>query len=107
MDGIENLNVSLTYTDTLAAGIMAHTEGEADPDSEWFPLFRIYAVLCLAKGEEVNAEDVHDAWSAWASQYRPGHKSNIPFGDLDEEVKRLDEPYVEAIRWFATAPESP
>nr|WP_210742452.1 hypothetical protein [Mycolicibacterium septicum] len=61
-------------------------------------LFRIYAVLLLAKGLQVTTEDVHNAWVAWMSEIDPTHASLIPFGDLDASTAADDEPYVVAIK---------
>ena len=92
----------LTYVDALASAIMERTENEVNLQSDYFPLFRMYAVLCLVKGEHTTAEDVHDAWVAWASQYRPYHKSSVPFDELPVEIQQLDDVYVDAIRFYAS-----
>ena len=65
------------------------------PDSD--QLFILYALLMRAKGEEVTAEDVHDAWAAWILGREGTHKSLLPFESLDPEIQREDYPYVEAI----------
>jgi hypothetical protein len=67
------------------------------PDENSRLLFRIYAVLALAKGEAVTAEDVHNAWVAWASSINADHESLVPFNELDHETASFDKPYVEAI----------
>jgi hypothetical protein len=64
-------------------------------------LFRLYALLALAKGVEVTAEDVHNAWAVWMSGENPGHQSLRRFTDLDAETRASDEPFVEAIRSVA------
>lgn len=64
-------------------------------------LYRIYAVLCLAKGTEVTIEDVHHAWAAWTAGLRPQHKSLVPFNELTKEVQELDRKYMEAIHVVA------
>jgi hypothetical protein len=61
-------------------------------------LFRIYAVLARAKGVKVTAEDVHDAWCAWALNNDAEHEALVPFGELDADQQALDDPLVEAIR---------
>ena len=61
-------------------------------------LFRMYAVLMRAKGVETQAEDVHDAWSAWVSGTEPDHESAVPFDNLDAETKAADQPFLIAIR---------
>lgn len=71
-------------------------------------LFRLYAVLAVAKGEAVTAEDVHNAWSAWMQQADPHHDSLRPFDELDSTTQAADDPYVDAIhaasRELALAP---
>jgi hypothetical protein len=66
-------------------------------------LFRIYAVLLLAKGSLVSREDVHNAWVAWMLGLDPTHESLIPFSELDAATAADDEPYVAAIRSLAVA----
>jgi hypothetical protein len=69
-------------------------------------LLHIYALLVLTVGPRVTAEHVHDAWSAWRCETRPDHPSLIPFEKLTPEVQKLDDPYVDAIRWIALELES-
>lgn len=61
-------------------------------------LFLIYAVLMRAKGTSVQAEDVHDAWSAWMLGINPKHESIAPYSELDEATRAEDEPFLIAIR---------
>ncbi|GDY71052.1 hypothetical protein SAV31267_005370 [Streptomyces avermitilis] len=61
-------------------------------------MFRIYAVLLEAKGEQVTDEDVHNAWSAWMQSVDSSHAALIPFFDLPPETRAFDAPYAEAIR---------
>lgn len=60
-------------------------------------LFDTYAVLALAKGPKVTDEDVHDAWSAWATKFDPKDGSIIPFEELSPKIQGLDSPYTKAI----------
>lgn len=60
-------------------------------------LCRNYALLCLVLGGDTTSENVHDAWSAWAAEHSPGHKSLVPFSRLSEEVQALDDKYRDAI----------
>jgi hypothetical protein len=95
-----------TYIDAIAKDIFtrAHGGGEATggPTGD-IPLYRLYAVLALAKGEETTAKDVHDAWSAWMLTIHPDHRSLKPFDDLSEETQRMDDRYVAAIHAAAKA----
>lgn len=61
-------------------------------------LYRIYAVLCLAKGSTVSCGDVHNAWVVYTANDEPGHQYNIPFSRLPLEVQALDRSFMEAIR---------
>jgi hypothetical protein len=91
----------LTYIDQLAQAIRAKVAPEYLPEEETTNLFRIYAVLALAKGEAVEAADVHDAWSAWMSEVDSGHRSIKPMAELSSETQAFDEPFAEAIRVVA------
>ena len=71
------------------------------PEEDTRALFRIYAVLLLAKGADVTAADVHNAWSAWMLQTDPTHDAIVPYATLARDVADGDLPYVEAIRAVA------
>lgn len=60
-------------------------------------LFDTYAVLAMAKGSSVTDEDIHDAWSAWATKYDPMDGSIVPFDDLSPDIQNLDSKYTRAI----------
>ena len=90
----------MSYIDEIADRINAELDSEPLSD-EWRPLYRIYAVLALAKGTDTTLRDVHDAWSAYTAGTRPDHRSLIPFDDLTEDVQRLDTPYRDAIHSVA------
>lgn len=89
------------YLDQVANAIRHAVPADALPDGDMLPLFRIYAVLLLAKGEETTRADVHNAWVAWMAERDNNHESLIPFGELDEAVQSEDSPYVVAIRTVA------
>lgn len=95
------------YIDDIARLIA--TEAADQFSGEARTLYRIYAVLCLAKGADTTAEDVHDAWSAWMAGLTPDHRSLIPFSDLTAIVAELDELYRDAIHAVARArfPDTP
>lgn len=60
-------------------------------------LYRIYAVLALAKAPHVSNEDVHDAWVAWQLGIDPAHRSIKPFHELAPDVQDMDASYAAAI----------
>ena len=91
----------MNYLDKLAAEIQRTADPEAMPPDEDLPLYRQYAVLLLAKGQDVTAEDVHNAWVAWASEYDPGSRDLLPFKELSLSVQRKDDMYVDAIHQVA------
>ncbi len=91
----------MNYLDKIAAEIQRMAHPEAEPPDEDLPLYRQYAVLLLAKGQDVTAEDVHNAWAAWASDYDPESRNLLPFKELSLRAQRKDEPYVNAIRQVA------
>jgi hypothetical protein len=91
----------VSYVDDVAEAIRARVATGNLPDADTAPLFRLYAVLALARGEAVTLEDVHDAWAAWMSGRDPEHPSLRPFDELSDEVQRADVPYRDAIRAVA------
>jgi hypothetical protein len=64
-------------------------------------LFDIYAVLLLAKGGDIEARDVHNAWVAWMIRSGGDHESIRPFDDLPKSTQFEDRPFLEAIRRVA------
>ncbi len=91
----------MNYLDLLAAEIQRTADPEATPPDEDLPLYRLYAVLLLAKDAEVTAEDVHNAWVAWASDHDPDSRHLKPFKELSLGVQRKDQRYVDAIHQVA------
>jgi len=91
----------LTYVDEIADAIQRDVPPALLPDGDTRGLFRMYAVLALAKGVGVDLEDVHNAWSAWMSTRDPDHRSIKPLADLEPAVQDADRPYLEAIRRVA------
>lgn len=89
------------YLDELAEAIRGAVPPEVLPDGDTLPLFRVYAVLLLAKGEEVSRSDVHNAWVAWMAEQDGDHDALIPFSDLDSSTQAEDSPYASAIRTVA------
>jgi hypothetical protein len=91
----------MTYLDALAEEIRGAVPGDALPDEETSSLFRIYAVLLMAKGQEVTREDVHNAWVAWMLNRGETHESMVPFADLSAETQAEDSPFMVAVRMVA------
>lgn len=92
-----------SYVDKIAAEIRRTADPEADQADEDLSLYRLYAVLLLAKGKTVTAEDVHNAWAAWASEYAPTHMNLLPFKELSLETKRKDLLYLNAMNRASVA----
>lgn len=88
----------MTYLDRAAEEIRRRVPEKLLPDGDTGLLFRLYAVLLLAKGPDVTTADVHNAWSAWMQTMQPDHQSIRPFEELDPKTQASDEPYAEAIR---------
>jgi hypothetical protein len=88
----------MSYLDDLATTIRGYLPAEALPTGDVDALFRLYAVLALAKGEAVTAEDVHNAWAAWMQESNVDHGSLRPFSELDHATQAEDDPYARAIR---------
>ncbi len=91
----------MTYLDDLAIEIERQVPDDLLPDEDMASLFRLYALLALAKGRAVNAIDVHNAWVAWMQERDPNHRSIRPFEELDVATQASDEPFVRAIRAVA------
>jgi hypothetical protein len=91
----------MTYLDELAAQIERQVPARLLPGDNTALLFRLYALLVLAKGQAVTATDVHDAWAVWMQENNPGHPAIRPFEELDAEMQASDEPFVEAIKAVA------
>lgn len=91
----------MTYIDDLAGAIRRVVPPQMLPEGDSGALFRIYAVLAMAKGEMVVLEDVHDAWAAWMSAQKPDHRSLKPLAELPAEIQGADQPYLDAIRAVA------
>lgn len=92
----------MNYLDKIAAEILRAADPDAVPPYEDLPLYRLYAVLLLAKGKEVMLEDVHNAWAAWASDHEPESRHILPYKELSLSVQRKDQTYVDAIYEVAT-----
>ena len=91
----------MNYLDLLAADIQREADPASSPPDEDLALYRLYAVLLLAKGVEVTDEDVHNAWSAWAAEHDPESPKIAPFKELSLGTQRKDGPYTKAIRSVA------
>lgn len=99
-----NMEVCMNYLVAIAKAIFLITDAKSMGDS-WVPddetLWLAYALLCRSKGEEVTSEDVHDAWSLWATKADPESWSLVPFAELTVEMQSLDDEYRDAIRLVA------
>jgi hypothetical protein len=87
-----------TYLDDLAHAIRALIPDEVGVPDDADDLFALYALLGRAKGTQVAACDVHDAWVLWMQSRGEEHASMVPFEDLDRETQHEDEPFAWAIR---------
>jgi hypothetical protein len=91
----------VTYLGDVAQAIRDEVPPSLIPDEPADSLFLIYAVLALAKGTLVTAEDVHNGWSAWMIGRGQEHESIVPYTDLPDSTRREDDPFVLAIRRVA------
>jgi hypothetical protein len=92
----------MNYVSEIAQRIRREVPQEVLPEGDTDLLFLMYAVLALVVGKDVRAEDVHDTWSAWMTYRDPSHQSIKPFAQLDPEIKKTDQPFVDAIKKVAT-----
>lgn len=95
------MQVTGSFIDKVAAEIRRVSDPEASKLDTDISLYRFYAVLLLAKGREVTPEDVHNAWSAWASEHDTENRNLIPYKELSLAMQRRDDVYVDAIRTVA------
>jgi hypothetical protein len=90
----------MSYITEVADAIRSEVDPRLVPEGDTASLFRLYAVLALAKGTAVTPEDVHNAWAAWMSGNDPTHASIQPFDALSPTVQREDAPSWTAFaRW--------
>jgi hypothetical protein len=88
----------LNYIDQLAQRIREEVPPDALPEGDTTSLFRLYALLGLAKGQAVTAKDVHDAWAVWMTGRDPDHSSIEPFQELSPSTRSEDAPFLAAIK---------
>lgn len=87
-----------SYVRQIANAIRATVQDDADGDDL---LYLVYAVLALAKGEQVTPSDIHDAWAAVAEHRGAAGPDLVPFSELPAHVRGRDEPYAAAVRAVA------
>lgn len=95
----------MNYLDDLADRIRAAVSPGDLPHDDTRDLFRMYALLLLAKGAAVDEADVHNAWVAWMAGRDASHDALLPYEQLATDVAEQDRPYVEAIRLVARGTE--
>ena len=79
------------YLEDVAARIAREAQADfGDPVQR--PLYLLYAILALAKGEATTRRDVHDAWVAWMTMRGEDHESMVPFERLAPEIQSEDGP---------------
>jgi hypothetical protein len=91
----------VNYIQELAMAIRSEVAPSALPCGDSSNLFLMYAVLLLARGENVSREDVHNAWVAWMVSRREEQVSMVPFDHLPSAKQAEDSPFVAAIRTVA------
>jgi len=92
------------YIDEVAQRVASHLAPDELPDQgDVDRLMRGYAVLALAKGVDVTAEDIHNAWAAWMIDVDPVHPALKPYSELDRETQGEDSPYLIAVRAVAAS----
>jgi hypothetical protein len=93
----------MNYLQKIAAEIRNNVPEDALPKEDTSQLFLIYAVLLLARGDDVSRADVHNAWAAWMSTRSEDHESIVPFSELPPETQAQDSAFMIAIRAAARA----
>ena len=87
----------MNYIEKLAKRIREETPADALPSGDVEALFLLYALLAEVKGESIELEDVHDAWSTWMTLRSMPHESVVPFRELSATTQDEDRPFKEAI----------
>lgn len=95
------MNKEENYIEDVSAQIRAKIDPLKLPKDGLDELFASYALLALSKGSRVTNEDVHDAWSTWATQFDPGNDSLVPFDELSPDIQSQDTIFRDAIRQVA------
>lgn len=96
--------MSGNYLVQLATRIRGAVEADVAVPEDSEDLFLAYALLLRAKGSEVTAQDVHDAWVTWMVVRDPTHPSLVPFDELPPEVQSEDLPFLKAIQALVATP---
>jgi hypothetical protein len=96
MDNREN------YIEEIASRIRSEFDSAQLPNEGLDQLFASYALLALTKGPEVTNEDVHDAWSVWATEFDEHNPSLVPFDQLSPETQAEDGRFRDAINKVAS-----
>lgn len=91
----------MNYLELTADALKSAVAPELIPEGDTRLLFLLYALLVRAKGEDVQPEDVHDAWAVWTIMRGDDHESLVEFRKLDTATRAEDDPYVAAIRQVA------
>jgi len=91
----------MNYIEQIAHDIRAEVPAAALPEHDVHDLFLLYALVLLIRGDEVDAEDVHNAWTAWMTLRGQRHPSMVPFAQLSAETQAEDAVFVGAIRIVA------
>lgn len=86
-----------SYIVKIANQIAGRISTDHLPEGDLTRLFLYYAVLHLAKAPNVTNEDVHDAWSAWASEFDVENLTLVPFNQLDYDTQQKDSLYRDVI----------
>lgn len=91
----------MNYIEEIANAIRAEVASSDLPSGDSSGLFLTYAVLLLARGQDVTRRDVHNAWVAWMVSRGEKHESMVPFDQLPSDTQAEDSPFVAAIRTVA------
>jgi hypothetical protein len=94
-------NTDENYITEVAQKIREQISPDKLPADGLDQLFASYALLALSRGTSVSNEDVHDAWSVWATQFDPENESLVPYESLGPDVQEQDTVFRDAIRMIA------
>jgi hypothetical protein len=90
------------FISEIAVEIRAAVDPKAAPEHpEGLRLFRLYALLALVKGDKTSREDVHNAWIVWMVEVDGDHDALKPYGELTDEQRNQDQPFLDAIHEVA------
>lgn len=84
------------YLTTIAQRIRQSLRADVKVPVDSESLFLLYALLATSTGTNTTLRDIHNAWAIWQFPKNPNHNALVPFEELTSDIKKEDEPFLEA-----------